>query len=213
MFTGIIEEVGTVLYLRKYGENAEISIQCSEVLFGTNIGDSIAVDGVCLTVTRLLEDQFIADISYETLNRTTLGSFISNRKVNLERALTLQSRLGGHLVLGHVDTVGQILKLTKRGNSIELDIGGFETVDRYIAEKGSITIDGISLTVSYKEPSRFSVAVIPHTFEETSLKYKKPGDKVNLEVDIIARYLETLLKKDIKDSNILNKINDIFEGV
>lgn len=210
MFTGIVEEVGSIIYIRKNGENSNISIKCSKVLDGTKIGDSISVDGVCLTVTEIDSGSFTADISYETLSKTTLGSYVPNTKVNLERALTLGTRLGGHLVLGHVDTVGTILKMTKRGSSIELDIGDFEVVRKYIAKKGSICVNGISLTVSHLDNSRFSVAVIPHTFNETSLKEKKPGDKVNLEVDVVARYVETLLQNSSKDNNIANKIYQMY---
>ncbi|MCA1927316.1 MAG: riboflavin synthase [Calditerrivibrio sp.] len=210
MFTGIVEEVGSIIFIRKNGENGDISIKCSKVLDGTKIGDSISVDGVCLTVTGIESGSFTADVSYETLSKTTLGSYSPNTKVNLERALTLSTRLGGHLVLGHVDSVGTILRMTKRGSSIELDIGDFESVKKYIANKGSICVNGISLTVSNLDSSRFSVAVIPHTFNETSLRYKKPGDKINLEVDVVARYIETLLQNSSKDNNIANKIYQMY---
>ncbi|MGC8925750.1 MAG: riboflavin synthase [Calditerrivibrio sp.] len=205
MFTGIIEEVGTVSRVIRKGENAELQINCSLILDDVRVGDSIAVDGVCLTVTKNNENNFIADVSYETISKTTLSSIKNNDKVNLERALTLNSRLGGHLVLGHVDCVGIIKQIRFRGESIELSIGGFDPIKQYIAKKGSIAVNGISLTVSDLGEDYFTVAVIPHTFEVTTLKYKKPGDGINLEVDVIARYVERLLQNR-ENNNRLEKM-------
>ncbi|MGB9731720.1 MULTISPECIES: riboflavin synthase [Calditerrivibrio] len=205
MFTGIIEEVGTVSRVIRKGENAELQINCSLILDDVRVGDSIAVDGVCLTVTKNNENNFIADVSYETISKTTLSSIKNNDKVNLERALTLNSRLGGHLVLGHVDCVGIVKQIRFRGESIELSIGGFDPIKQYIAKKGSIAVNGISLTVSDLGEDYFTVAVIPHTFEVTTLKYKKPGDGINLEVDVIARYVERLLQNR-ENNNRLEKM-------
>jgi len=205
MFTGIIEEVGTLSRIIRKGENAELQINCSLILEDVRVGDSIAVDGVCLTVTKNNGNSFIADVSYETISKTTLSSLKNNDKVNLERALTLNSRLGGHLVLGHVDCVGFVKQIKPRGESIELSIGGFDPIKQYIAKKGSIAINGISLTVADLVEEYFTVAVIPHTFEVTTLKYKKPGDRINLEVDVIARYVERLLQNR-ENNNRLEKM-------
>lgn len=210
MFTGIIEEVGSILHIRKYGKNAQVAVKCSKVLEDTKIGDSISVDGVCLTVVGKNNDSFVADISYETLNKSTLESCNSGSLVNLERALTLNTRLGGHLVLGHVDTVGYIKNLTQKGSSVELTIGGFDNIRQYLALKGSIAVNGISLTISYLDDVSFCVAIIPHTFQATSLKNKKPGDKVNLEADVIARYVESLLQNSNKNHSIKNKLLEEF---
>jgi len=212
MFTGIIEEVGSILYIRKYGNNAEVAVKCSRVLDGTNIGDSISVDGVCLTVVGKNNDSFLADISYETLNKSTIGLYNSGSQVNLERAITLNTRLGGHLVLGHVDTVGYIKNITQKGNSVELTFGGFDNIRQYLALKGSIAVNGISLTISYIDDVSFSVAIIPHTFQATSLKNKRPGDKVNLEADVIARYVESLLQNSNKNNSIKTNFLRSFDG-
>lgn len=202
MFTGIVEEVGSISRITKKGENAEILINCKNVLEDVKIGDSIAVDGVCLTVRSHDQNSFLADISYETVLKTTLSYMKNGDRVNLERALTLNSRLGGHLVLGHVDCVGFIKHIIKRGNSVDLAIAGFDDIKHYIAKKGSVAVNGISLTVAELYEDYFTIAVIPHTFEITSLKYKKPGDRVNLEADVIARYTERLLQNRDKGSRL-----------
>lgn len=202
MFTGIVEEVGSISRITKKGENAEILINCSKVLEDVKIGDSIAVDGVCLTVKSFDKSSFTADVSYETVLKTTLSSLRNGEKVNLERALTLNTRLGGHLVLGHVDCVGFIKQIVRRGDSVELSIGGFDDIFQYVAKKGSIAVNGISLTVAELYEDHFTIAVIPHTFEITSLKFKKTGDKVNLEADVIARYTERLLQNRDKGSRL-----------
>ncbi len=202
MFTGIVEEVGSISRITKKGENAEILINCNKVLEDVRIGDSIAVDGVCLTVKSFNQSSFLADVSYETVLKTTLSFLKNGDMVNLERALTLNTRLGGHLVLGHVDCVGFVKQIIKRGDSVELAIAGFGEINRYIAKKGSVAVNGVSLTVAELYEDYFTIAVIPHTFEVTSLKYKKPGDKVNLEADVIARYTERLLQNRDKGSRL-----------
>lgn len=207
MFTGIIEELGTVSYLNKKGNSAEIKIVCNIVTHETKIGDSIAVNGVCLTVVSLFKDGFAADVSYETLNKSSIGIVKPSGKVNLERALTLNTRLGGHIVSGHVDCEGKIKSIENRDNSYSLKIGYDAKIQKFIAEKGSIAVDGISLTVADIKKDYFEVAVIPHTFENTNMKYKRISDTVNLEVDIISRYLDKLLKKQNDGSELESKLH------
>lgn len=207
MFTGIIEELGTISYLNKKGNSAEIKIVCNIVTHETKIGDSIAVNGVCLTVVSLFKDGFAADVSYETLNKSSIGIVKPSGKVNLERALTLNTRLGGHIVSGHVDCEGKIKSIENRDNSYSLKIGYDAKIQKFIAEKGSIAVDGISLTVADIKKDYFEVAVIPHTFENTNMKYKRISDTVNLEVDIISRYLDKLLKKQNDGSELESKLH------
>jgi riboflavin synthase len=207
MFTGIIEETGKIDALNIKGSSAVIRIRCTKVLEDSKIGDSIAVNGVCLTATEISGDSFSADISYETLKRTSLAGASAGTRVNLERALTLTTRLGGHIVSGHVDGLGTVDSVIPKGDSYVLRIRFPQEMDKYIAEKGSITIDGISLTVASLNGLTFDVAVIPHTFKETVLSDKRRGDKVNLEADVIARYLEKLIKKEGKDiTSLLNML-------
>lgn len=196
MFTGIIEELGRVKSLTIKGKDASICIEAIKVIEDSKIGDSIAVNGVCLTVVKIDKNMFWADLSFETLNKSSLKNIKPSNFVNLERALTLNTRLGGHLVSGHVDCVGKIVGIDKKGDSYELKVSYSKDVDRFIAVKGSVTLDGISLTVSDITDNILSVAVIPHTFENTNLKFKRVGDPINLEVDLIARYLEKLIKKN-----------------
>ncbi|KAA0259316.1 riboflavin synthase [Deferribacter autotrophicus] len=206
MFTGIVEEIGKVKGVQNKGNSSVLTIECNKVLENTNIGDSISVNGVCLTVATMGNNFFSADVSYETLNKSSLKYLKNGDVVNLERALTLTTRLGGHLVLGHVDGIGVIKGLRRIGESYILTVSYPEHLDRYIAEKGSVSVDGISLTVAEEKSYTFDVAVIPHTFESTALKYKKVGDYVNLEVDVIARYLEKLLKKEEKTSKLYENV-------
>lgn len=202
MFTGIVEETGKIKDIVRSGSSSKIRIACSKVVTGSAVGDSIAVNGVCLTATAITDTYFDADISYETIEKTSLKSAVSGMIVNLERALTLSSRLGGHLVQGHVDTTATVGSVSMRDGSWVLKIIYPEQVDKYIVQKGSVCLDGISLTVAGIKDKTFEVAVIPHTFENTNLKYKKPGDIINLEIDQIARYIEKLLKGEKKDGNI-----------
>ena len=194
MFTGIVEELGTIRNIQRQSEGAILEIQARHVLSDAEIGDSIAVDGACLTIRSLVSEAFTADISAETLRRTTLGERIVGEQVNLERSLRLSDRLGGHLVLGHVDEVATICRWKDEGDASLMQVTMSDNIRRYIAYKGSITVDGISLTVSGIHADAFEVALIPHTKQVTTLRTKRNGAKVNLEVDIVARYIETLLK-------------------
>ncbi len=195
MFTGIIEAVGTLAVLQRSGADARMRVRTGGLdLGGTQLGDSIAVNGVCLTVTELPGDGFWADVSAETLTHTTLGALAVGAALNLERALTLQSRLGGHLVSGHVDGVGELIERNEDGRSVRLTVRAPAELAKYIAAKGSIGIDGISLTVNAVQGATFSVNAVPHTLARTTLHAMRPGGRCNLEVDIIARYLERLLQ-------------------
>jgi riboflavin synthase len=193
MFTGIVEEMGRVKALRRDGGAARLTISASTVLGGTVIGDSVCVNGVCLTVVELNSGEFSADVAVETLKVTNLGELKTGAAVNLERALQLSARIGGHLVSGHVDAVGRIREKREEGNGWRIFIDAPETALRYVIRKGSIAVDGISLTVADVDKSGFSIAVIPHTAKLTTLGFKAAGDSVNLESDIIGKYVERLL--------------------
>lgn len=193
MFTGIVEEVGNVREIRKGQTSSFIEIQAKTVISDVHLGDSIAVNGVCLTVTEFSADSFRADVMNETLNRSSLGSLRSGSHVNLERAMPANGRFGGHIVSGHIDGTGVITDIRRDGISVWYTIGTTAAVMRYIVEKGSVAIDGISLTVAKVTDSSFSVSIIPHTAEQTVLSYKKTGDTVNLENDIIGKYVEKLM--------------------
>jgi riboflavin synthase len=194
MFTGIVEELGTIKSIQRLSQGTTLEIQASEVLEDAKVGDSIAVDGACLTIRSRTPEAFSADISAETLRRTTLGERKVGEQVNLERSLRLSDRLGGHLVLGHVDEVATICAWKDEGDASLMQVTMSSNTKRYITYKGSVTVDGISLTVSNISTDSFEVALIPHTKEVTTLRTKPNGARVNLEVDLIARYLETLLK-------------------
>ena len=194
MFTGIVEELGTINSIQIKSQDATLEIQAKDVLSDAKIGDSIAVDGACLTIRFLTSATFTVDASAETLRRTTLGERKVGEHVNLERSLRLSDRLGGHLVLGHVDEVATIRSWKDEGDASVMQVTMRSTVKPYIAYKGSITVDGVSLTVSNVLSDAFEVTLIPHTKDVTTLGTKRDGAKVNLEVDIVARYLETLLK-------------------
>lgn len=206
MFTGIIEETGAVKKVLSGAVSGEISVKCRKVLEGTDIGDSIAVNGVCLTVISIKGDTFTADVMAETLRRTNLGSLSMGEKVNLERAMSADGRFGGHIVSGHIDGTGVISSLKEEGNAVWVSVSASPEILHYIVEKGSIAIDGISLTVAYVDDSVFKVSVIPHTGEETTLLKKKVGDIVNLENDVISKYVEKMLtpyrKEEKKKSSI-----------
>jgi riboflavin synthase len=194
MFTGIVEELGIIRSIQHKSQDTTLEIQASEVLTDAKVGDSIAVDGACLTIRSRTPEAFTADISAETLRRTTLGERKVGEQVNLERSLRLSDRLGGHLVLGHVDEVATICAWKDEGDASLMRVTISDNTRRYITYKGSVTVDGISLTVSNISTDSFEVALIPHTKEVTTLGTKRNGARVNLEVDLIARYLETLLK-------------------
>lgn len=197
MFTGIIQAVGRVAALERTGADLRARLITGELpLSEVRLGDSIAVNGVCLTAVELPGDGFWADVSQETLSRTTLGGLRVGDAVNLEKALTPSTALGGHLVSGHVDGIGEVLERREEGRSVRFRIKAPGALARYIAEKGSICLDGISLTVNAVTGSTFDLNIVPHTLERTTLGAAQPGTRVNLEVDIIARYLERLLLGD-----------------
>jgi len=195
MFTGIIEEVGAVRQIEKKATGAFLTISARKVLEGTRIGDSISVNGVDVTAVKLGPDYFSADASLETLRRSNLGNLTVGSRVNLERALAVGDRLSGHIVQGHVDTTGTFLSKRQEGNSFVFRFGYPAEVGRYIVHKGSIAVDGISLTIANLTDEYFEVWVVPHTLQETNLNYLKTGDAINLEVDILAKYIERLLQR------------------
>lgn len=202
MFTGIVEEIGTV----KSVQSKVITIEANKIFDDLHLGDSVAVNGTCLTVSNFDNKIFNADVTQETLNRTNLGSLKNGSKVNLERAMTLSGRFGGHIVSGHIDGVGSIKSMKKDDNAIIFTIEVPKHLMKYIVEKGSVAVDGISLTVASLTDNTFSIFLIPHTLKETVLYYKKEGDKVNIENDVIGKYVERLLtfKEDNNDSKKSN---------
>ncbi len=193
MFTGIVEEIGRILSIQHGSQSLRLAIQARKVLEGTRIGDSIAINGICLTVTAIGADWFTADVMPETLRRTNLGKLRSHSPVNLERALRLGDRLGGHLVSGHIDGIGQLDGKRREGNAILIRIKADASLLRYIITKGSITLDGVSLTVVNVDDSGFEVSLIPHTEGETILGQCQNGDLINLECDVIGKYVEKML--------------------
>ena len=205
MFTGIVEEIGKIKTIKKGKNSARLVINAKKVLEDVKLGDSIAVNGVCLTVTEFSNSEFGVDVMHESLKKSSLSTLKNDSSVNLERAMLLNGRFGGHIVSGHIDGTGKIINIKNDDNAIWYTISAKDKIMKYIIEKGSITIDGISLTVANLSESDFSVSIIPHTQEETILKTKKIGDIVNLENDCIAKYVEKLLnfkeksevKKDI----------------
>ena len=193
MFTGIIEELGRVRSVTQNGENARIVIEAQTVTDGTNHGDSIAVNGVCLTALDITPSSFAADVSKETLERSTLGRLKTGAPVNLERAVTPATRLGGHIVQGHVDATGTFVEAIDHGGSWTVRIKYPQAIARYLVFKGSVTVEGISLTIAAIADDHFDIAVIPKTWEVTNFSHLRPGDDVNLEVDVIAKYVERIL--------------------
>jgi riboflavin synthase len=212
MFTGIILELGKVISVEKIAQGAKLKIFSEKLLKDSQIGDSIAVNGVCLTVTEIDRTKKVLsfELSYETLKKTTLGELKKDSPVNLESALTLNTKLGGHLVSGHVDGVGVIKKIEKTGDYIKIEIEAPQEVLKYCVPKGSIAVDGISLTVVDLFTNSFSVVIIPHTLKMTTLGFKNVGDSVNLEPDIIAKYVERLIgnRKTDRDEELLKKLKD-----
>lgn len=208
MFTGIVEEMGTIAGIQKGAKSAVLTIQAQKVFSDIHIGDSIALNGVCLTVTSFNGNTYTADVMNETLRRSSLGSLTIGSKVNLERAMAANGRFGGHIVSGHIDGTGTITKVEKDDNAIWYTIAAEENLMKYIVEKGSIAIDGISLTVAKRSDMDFAISMIPHTAKETVLSQKKPGDIVNLENDIVGKYIEQLMhyeKKEEKKESRLTK--------
>lgn len=211
MFTGIIEETGTIRKITTAADSARVEIAARTVLEGSRIGDSIAVNGACLTVVEISGQSFCADVSAETLRRTSLRQMRAGTRVNLERPLMPSSRLGGHIVQGHVDGTGEFLEARPEGNGYVVRIGFPAQLARYIVEKGSITVDGISLTVAALGETWFEIAVIPHTWQVTNLSALKRGDAVNLEVDIIARYVERMMQSRLNEAGglTLEKLQEL----
>lgn len=193
MFTGIVEEIGVIQGIKNGEKSSKLVIKANKVLGKTILGDSICTNGVCLTVTNITGNIFEADVMSETLRRSNIGQLSIGSKVNLESALTLESRLGGHIVSGHIDGVGEIISLVKDDNATWVSIKASPDILKYIVEKGSIAIDGISLTVAYIDNEMFKVSIIPHTSQETILLNKKLGETVNIECDVIGKYVEKLL--------------------
>ena len=200
MFTGIIEEIGKVTQLQKGTYSAVLHIQAEIVLDQLKIGDSVAVNGVCLTVTSIQAHEFTADVMHETLNRSALSNLKCGSHVNLERAMPANGRFDGHIVAGHVDDVGKIIDIKRDDNAIWYTIQAAPAVMRYIVEKGSIAIDGISLTITNLTSDSFSVSIIPHTAQVTTLGKRQIGDTVNLENDIIGKYIEKFLTPTVSKS-------------
>lgn len=193
MFTGLVEEVGHVVSLRREGVSAQVHIRAPRVADGLEIGDSVAVDGACLTAVSRDSQGFVAEVAHETLARTTLGSLRPGDPVNLERALAVGGRLGGHLVTGHVDGVGAVRRVSRDGIARLVDIDAPSCVMRYVVEKGSVAVAGISLTVVSRTRTALRISVIPHTLGETALAGCRVGDEVNLEADILGKYVEQLM--------------------
>lgn len=208
MFTGIIEEIGHVKSLHRGAKSFTLEVEADVVMRGTQVGDSIATNGVCLTVTSLTGHGFTADVMPETVQRTALGELKAGSPVNLERALSLQTRLGGHIVSGHIDGTGRISDRRQDDNALWLTVECDSRLLRYIIEKGSITIQGVSLTVARVDERSFAVSLIPHTQSATTLHAARIGDLVNLENDIIAKYVEKLLGKAPSDAGIMQKLKE-----
>ena len=195
MFTGIVEETGRVSRIEHGAKGARLWVSARTVLEGTKLGDSIAVNGVCLTATDLSGNGFAADVMAETLRRSNLGALSPGSAVNLERAMPANGRFGGHIVSGHIDGTGTVAALRREDNAVWVTVRAAPALMRYLVEKGSVAIDGVSLTLAVVSEGTFSVSVIPHTGAETTLLTRRPGDTVNLECDIISKYVEKLLGK------------------
>ena len=200
MFTGLVEDTGEIKSVRSSENGLRFKVQTRLPLEDIQQGDSIAIDGVCLTVTGI-DNALYFDVSPETLKRSTLGSKKTGEQVNLERALQLSDRLGGHLVTGHIDGMGKLKSYRQQGEFVEINFTAPENILKYIIEKGSVAIDGISLTVNSCSKNTFSVMIIPHTLDNTTLKSKKIGDMVNIENDIIGKYVEKLLPGNLNQKN------------
>lgn len=203
MFTGIIQSIGKITSITSGSVDTRLTVSVGKMPFNdVEMGESISINGACMTVVAFDKSRFSVDISRESLAMTTLGRLKTGSAVNLERAMRLSDRLGGHLVSGHVDGVGQITQRVKEGRSVRFGIHVPEGLSKYIAHKGSVCIDGVSLTVNEVKDNKFSLQIIPHTLQETIFSQYNVGDDVNIEVDIIARYLERLLMKDEKSSGV-----------
>ena len=194
MFTGIIEETGRIKSIQRGAESCVLTVGCSQVLEGSRVGDSIAVNGICLTATAIGDSYFTADVMPETLERSSLGQLTEGSPVNLERAMPADGRFGGHIVSGHIDGTGQVRSTTRDDNAVWYEIEAAPQILRYIVEKGSIAVDGISLTVAGVSDTAFHISIIPHTQGETTIRTFRPGSIVNLETDIVGKYVEKLMQ-------------------
>jgi riboflavin synthase len=210
MFTGVIEGVGKIRSIKRRGEGLEIEIACEFDLERSNVGDSVSVNGCCLTITSRLGKCFWADVSGETLSASTLGELKEGDPVNLERALKVGMRLDGHIVQGHADSVGKVIDIIQHSGSKEFVIEIPEELARYVVDKGSVAVDGVSLTVNKVEGGRFTVMIIPHTQLRSTFQHKRRGDRVNLEVDIIGKYVEKLTFLDSEQYKKGSKITEEF---
>lgn len=210
MFTGIVEEIGYVEQLVRGEKSVKLRVRADAVLEDTRIGDSICTSGVCLTVTRLQGNWFEADVMAETMRCSKLGSLSVGSMVNLERAMQMNGRFGGHMVSGHIDGIGTITSVAREDQAVWLTVSADPSLLRYIVEKGSVAIDGVSLTVAKEEPSAFKVSVIPHTGRETTLLSQKAGDLVNLECDIIGKYVEKLLGGEPEQSGRQSPLTELY---
>lgn len=212
MFTGLVEEIGNVDSVSKGIRSAKIKIKANKVLEGVKLGDSICTNGVCLTVTEFGKDNFTVDVMAETMRRSSLCELKKGDRVNLERALSLGDRLGGHIVSGHIDGIGKIKKFEKEDNATWVSIDTPKNILRYIVMKGSIAIDGVSLTVAYVDDQIFKVSIIPYTKDETTLLKKNIGDVVNLECDMVGKYVEKFLglkeKEETKSAIDMNFLKE-----
>ncbi len=197
MFTGLVEEMGTVRERVPSAAGARMVIACDVVREGLAIGDSVSVNGACLTVVELTDDSFAVDCVEETLRRTSVGDRHVGDRVNLERAMQLGDRLGGHIVQGHVDGTGTIRDITPEGDGVLMSVAADGDLLRYVVEKGSITVDGVSLTVASRQPDGFTIALIPHTMQATTLSADAVGRRVNLEADVLAKYVEALVRPHV----------------
>lgn len=205
MFTGIIEEIGKIEYIKRGTKSATISIHAENILDDVKVGDSVAVNGVCLTATTVNKTSFTADVMAETMRRSSLSELTAGSLVNLERAMPMNGRFGGHIVSGHIDGTGVIDSFKREENAIWVTVNTEPKLLKYIVEKGSIAIDGVSLTVAYVDDRCFKVSLIPHTSDMTILTKKKVGDKVNLENDIVGKYVEKLMSTNSDDSTGKNR--------
>lgn len=211
MFTGLIEEVGEITSVTRKGNSAQITVKAGKILKDTKLGDSISTNGVCLTVTEKTSNTFTVDVMPETMNRSNLKNFKYGSKVNLERALRVGDRLDGHMVSGHVDGLGKIANYLKEDNAVWITVEADKSLLKYIIEKGSIAIDGTSLTVAYVDDRSFKVSIIPHTGEATTLLDKKIGDEVNLECDMVGKYIEKFMKfEENKSEESNSNLNEDF---
>jgi riboflavin synthase len=200
MFTGLVEELGRIRSVRSTGRSLHLTVGARRVLEGLKLGDSIAVNGVCLTVVRWGEDSFTADVVPETYEKTNLRELTPGAPVNLERTMALGDRFGGHIVQGHVDGTGTVLAMKPEEIAVWLTVGAPPEILRYLVPKGSVTVDGISLTVVDVAGDRFRVSLIPHTAAVTTMAHRKPGDRVNLEADVLAKYVERLLAGRLQET-------------